>query len=271
VTEQSSSPAGHTAARLRGAGCVFAEDEAAALAERFSDPADLGAAVDRRCEGMPLELVLGQANFAGVTVTVQPGVFLPRRRAAALVEVADEVGRTLLPSVTASAQRPVTALDLGCGTGAIAAALRDRQPTWAVHASDIDPAAVWCAQVNAERFGFAVHQSDWLDGLPASLRKRLDLIVAHLPYVPTNELTLLPRDYRAAEPTATVDGGADGLAPWRAVARQCVRWLAPHGCVLTQVTADQEAAAAAIAVDAGLRPETVRYDDSVVVAASARD
>lgn len=254
--------------RLRSAGCVYAEEEAALITARFCTDLDREAAIDKRCAGTPLELVLGEATFAGVRVGVRPGVFLPRRRAEALVDLSDRLGREREGHREKAAdRRPITALDLGCGTGAIAAALRTRHPTWSVHASDVDPVAVSCAQSNADRFGFAVHRSDWLDDLPRHLLGEFDLITAHLPYVPTADLALLPRDYRAVEPVGAVDGGVDGLDPWRSVAGAVGRWLDPEGRVLTQVTAHQEQGAIAIAVRSGLQPEVVRYVDSVVIVA----
>jgi release factor glutamine methyltransferase len=252
--------------RLRRAGCVFAEEEAAIIADRFSAHADREAAVVRRCAGTPLELVIGTAAFAGVTVTVEPGVFLPRARAEVLVDMADRLARAARQG--GAGQRIVTALDLGCGSGAIAAALCARHAAWSVHASDLSPQAVHCARVNAERFGFTVHTSDWFNGLPADLLGSFALVVAHLPYVPTSQLQFIPRDYRAAEPTFTVDGGTDGLDPWRTVARACCRWLAPGGHILTQVAREQTREAVAIPERHHLRTEATQYADSVVVMAS---
>lgn len=251
--------------RLRQAGCVFAEQEAALISARFTSTADRSAAVEKRCAGTPLELVLGRVEFAGTTVVVRPQVFLPRHRAENLVEAVDAVGRTL--TNRRPADQPVTVLDLGCGTGAIAAALGARHPEWSIHASDVDLAAVECARLNALEFGFAVHRSDWFDGLPTQLRGQLDMVVAHLPYVPTDQIPLLPRDYRAAEPTASIDGGTDGLDPWRAVVASCSGWLRTNGHVLTQLTSAQQAAAAEIADTVGLVATSIEYADSVVVSA----
>ena len=73
-------------ARLRAAGCVFAEEEAAELLAAAADPADLAVMVDRRVAGEPLETVLGWAGFCRLRVAVGPGVFVPRQRTALLVE-----------------------------------------------------------------------------------------------------------------------------------------------------------------------------------------
>ncbi|MEP6762031.1 MAG: methyltransferase domain-containing protein [Sporichthyaceae bacterium] len=252
------------AARLRAAGCVFAEREAALIEASFADPTEREDAVVRRCEGEPLEYVVGVAEFAGVTVEIGPPAFIPRARAADLVSAVDRALPRQPPGQSPQGGR-VVALDLGCGCGAIAAALRQRHPDWDVHASDIDPAALLYAHCNAAAFGFSVHEGDWFDALPVDLVGRLDVIVAHLPYVPSSEVAHLPRDFRDAEPRATVDGGRDGLDPWRRVVTLCRQWLAANGILLTQVSRAQIDAAAAIARDSSLDVETIDLEDSAVL------
>ena len=65
---------------LRAAGCVFAEDEARLLVSEARTPAELAVMVDRRAAGQPLEYVLGWADFCGLRIAVDPGVFVPRPR-----------------------------------------------------------------------------------------------------------------------------------------------------------------------------------------------
>src|SRR3954447_894061 len=118
------------AARLRAAGCAFAEEEAAGIRRVLAAGGPPGV-VAARARGVPLEQALGLARFAGVDVALDPGVFVPRHRAAVLVDAAAE-----------AVPRPRVVVDLGCGSGAIAAALTRRLPRAAVHACDIDAAAV---------------------------------------------------------------------------------------------------------------------------------
>ena len=75
-------------ARLRAAGCVFAEDEARLLMTTARTPDELDAMVERRAAGLPLEQVLGWAEFCGLRIAVDPGVFVPRRRTEFLVQQA---------------------------------------------------------------------------------------------------------------------------------------------------------------------------------------
>src|SRR5438105_13868597 len=79
--------------RLRAAGCVAAEDEARLLVAAARTPADLAAMVDRRAAGLPLEHILGWAEFCGLRIAVDPGVFVPRRRTEFLVRQAAALAR----------------------------------------------------------------------------------------------------------------------------------------------------------------------------------
>src|SRR5215469_2899044 len=97
-------------ARLRAAGCVFAEDEARLLAAAADSPAELDTLVERRVRGLPLEQGVGWAEFRGLRIFVDPGVFVPRRRSEFLVETAIALARP---------PGRVVIVDLCCGTGAL--------------------------------------------------------------------------------------------------------------------------------------------------------
>ncbi|MEZ7002895.1 putative protein N(5)-glutamine methyltransferase [Streptomyces sp. AD55] len=220
------------AALLRAAGCVFAEDEADLLLAAARTPGELRALVARRAGGLPLELVLGWARFHGLRVAVAPGVFVPRRRTEHLVDQA-----------LAHAPGAAVVVDLCCGSGAVGAALAAALDRPEVHAADIDPAAVRCARGNLAAFGGRVHTGDLFDALPATLRGRVDLLAANVPYVPTGEVPLLPAEAREHEPPAALDGGADGLDVLRRVAAGARDWLAPGGALLTETGRAQVPAA----------------------------
>src|SRR5260370_2611544 len=207
--------------RLRAAGCVFAEDEARLLISAARTPGELDAMVDRRAAGLPLEHVLGWAEFCGLRLAMEPGVFVPRRRTEFLVQQA-----------TALARPGDVIIDLCCGAGAIGAALAAAVTQAEVHAVDIDPAAVRCARRNAagfEGFGGHVYEGDLYEPLPAGLRSRVGVLVANVPYVPTGEIRFLPPEARAHEPLGALDGGTDGLDVLRRVAAARRRPRAPAG------------------------------------------
>jgi release factor glutamine methyltransferase len=227
-------------ARLRAAGCVFAEDEAALLIATAASPEELDAMVERRAAGLPLEQVLGWAEFCGLRIAVDPGVFVPRRRTEFLVEQGALLARP-----------GVIVVDLCCGAGAIGAALAAAAEHAELYAVDIDPAAARCARRNVPG---PVYEGDLYQPLPARLRGRVGIVTANVPYVPTGEIAFLPPEARAHEPRVALDGGPDGLDVLRRVAAGAPTWLAPGGHLLIE-TSERQAPLAATAFEAnGLVP-----------------
>jgi release factor glutamine methyltransferase len=251
--------------RLRAAGCVFAEDEARLLMSAARTPAELHAMVDQRVAGLPLEQVLGWAEFCGLRITVAPGVFVPRRRTEFLVRQAvvllggDETLIPPRPPRGAIARPGDVIVDLCCGAGAIGAALAATVERAEVYAADIDPAAVRCARQNlpADR----VYQGDLYAPLPVGLRGRVAILAANVPYVPSEEIGFLPPEARAHEPRAALDGGADGLDVLRRVAAGAAGWLAPGGHLLSETSERQAPLAEAVLAAVGLTARVARSAD----------
>ncbi len=252
-------------ARLRAAGCVFAEEEAAALLAAATDPGTLAAMVARRVAGEPLETVLGWAGFCGLRVAVGPGVFVPRQRTALLVERAV----ALLRSVRGT---PVV-VDLCCGSGAVGLAVATGLGPVELHAADVDPVAVGCARRNLAAVGGRVHQGDLYAALPDSLRGRVDLLAANAPYVPSAAIASMPPEARDAEPRTALDGGPDGTDLQRRVAAGARSWLAPGGVLLVETSARQASLTAAAVRRGGLHATVVRDDerDATVVVGTATE
>jgi release factor glutamine methyltransferase len=239
-------------ARLRAAGCVFAEDEAGLLLESAASAAELEALLGRRVGGEPLEQVLGWAAFRGLRIAVEPGVFVPRRRTQLLVQEAVAV---------AGPARPLVVIDLCCGSGAIGVAVAHVLGGVQLHAADVDPAAVRCARRNVGPVGGQVHEGDLYAALPTALRGRVDLLLANAPYVPTGAVALMPPEARDHEPRTALDGGADGLDVQRRVIAGALGWLAPSGAVLIESSIHQAAGTAAALIAAGLVPRTVHDEE----------
>jgi release factor glutamine methyltransferase len=238
--------------RLRAAGCVFAEDEARLLEEAASTPEELDTLVGKRVSGLPLEQVVGWAEFRGLRIAVEPGVFVPRPRSEFLV-------RTAIALTTAA--EPVI-VDLCCGTGALGLAVATAFPAARLHAADVDAAAVRCARRNVLPAGGRVYQGDLFAPLPAQLRKTVTVLICNAPYVPTDEVSFLPPEAREHEPRVALDGGPDGLAVLRSVAAQAPRWLAPGGQLLVETSERQAPPMADAMARAGLSPQ-VHSDDEL--------
>jgi release factor glutamine methyltransferase len=246
--------------RLRAAGCVFAEDEARLLVDEAASAAELEILVARRVAGEPLEHVLGWAEFSGLRIAVAAGVFVPRRRTEVLVEAAVTLARP-----------GAVVVDLCCGSGALGLAVATAVDGVELHAADVDPAAVACARANVARVGGRAYSGDLFEALPAALRGRVDVLLANVPYVPTEAIALMPPEARLHEARVALDGGADGLDVARRVIVAAPLWLAPGGSLLFETGEDQAPAAVAAVTAAALRARLVTDDErgaTVVVGTS---
>ncbi|WP_211293943.1 putative protein N(5)-glutamine methyltransferase [Lentzea kentuckyensis] len=234
--------------RLRAAGCVFAEEEAALLAEAATSPEHLEELVAQRVGGLPLEHVVGWAEFCGQRIVVTKGVFVPRHRTELLVDLATDL-------------KPELIVDLCCGSGAVGAVLQHRLPNATVYAADIDPTAVECARQNLTN----VFEGDLFDALPAHLKGHIDVVVANVPYVPTDDIQFMPPEAREYEARVALDGGTDGLEVMRRVAAQATTWLRPGGRLMSETSARQAPAALDAFRTAGLDAELITGEDSAAV------
>ncbi|QFU97691.1 Peptide chain release factor N(5)-glutamine methyltransferase [Luteimicrobium xylanilyticum] len=241
--------------RLRAAGCVFAEDEAAVLVEEAAgSDVRLEELAARRVAGEPLELVVGHVDFGGLRLAVAPGVFVPRQRT---VLLADEAVR-LAADVEGAGRAPVV-VDLCCGAGAVGAVVAARVPAAVVHAADVDPAAVAVARTNLPSARVAA--GDLFDALDDAIRGRVDVLAANAPYVPTEAIATMPPEARLFEGAVALDGGADGLDVQRRILTGAPAWLAPGGHVLIETSERQAATSAAAFRAAGLEGVRVVRDD----------
>lgn len=243
-----SMPLPSVADRLRAAGSVFAEDEARLLLSAAHTQSELDTMIDQRVAGLPIEHIVGWAEFCGQRVAVEAGVFVPRPRTEFLVRRA-----------VALAGPKAVVVDLCTGSGAVATAVTAAADVGELHATDIDPAAARCARRNLG--GERVHEGDLFEPLPASLRLRIDIAVANTPYVPSREIERLPREARLHEVRVALDGGGDGLDIQRRVARSARAWLAPGGHLLVESSERQASTTAEIFGRSGLVPSVARSDE----------
>lgn len=253
--------------RLRAAGCVFAEDEARLLTSAAQTPDALAAMVERRAAGMPLEHLLGWADFCGLRISVDPGVFVPRRRTEFLVRQA-----AALASTCHKVKERAVVVDLCCGSGAVGAALAAALDRVELHAVDVDPLAVRCASRNVASAHGQVYKGDLYDPLPATLRGRVDILVANAPYVPTEAMALMPPEARIHESRVALDGGADGLDVLRRVTASAPQWLAVGACLLVETSERQAPQTLETFARSGLLARVVSSDelDATVVIGTPR-
>jgi release factor glutamine methyltransferase len=257
-------------AELRAAGCVSAGAEARWLLEEAMElaPGEFGgrggdtvpepararlaAMTARRAAGEPLQYVVGWAPFGPLRLAVGPGVFVPRPETEGLAELA---------AVRLRAQpEPRVAVDLCTGCGAVACFLADAVPGARVLATELDPGALVWAERNAARHGVELAAGDLDQPLPPEEAGRVRVLTANVPYVPSDQIELLPRDVRDHEPRLALDGGPDGLDVLRRVAALAPGWLAVGGVLLSEIAEDQGADAVRVLADAGLAKVRLHHD-----------
>jgi release factor glutamine methyltransferase len=204
--------------------------------------------VRQRIQGVPLQHLLGTAEFHGREFLCDARALVPRPETEQLVDLA-------LQSKIEN-QKPKI-LDVGTGSGVIAITLALALPEASVTAIDISPAALALAHENAARLGASVAFVEG-DLLPAEPEK-FDLIVANLPYIPSGEIPTLSREVQR-DPHSALDGGADGLDLVRHLIDRAVPRLEPGGKMLLEIGHDQAAAVAEIFAAHGYRDIAIHKD-----------
>jgi release factor glutamine methyltransferase len=259
-------------AKLRAAGCVFAEEEARLLAAATTSAGQLDALVEKRAGGVPLEQLLGWAEFCGMRIGVDAGVFVPRRRTEFLVgQAALLLQSSGQPLHSAEGNRPPVVVDLCCGSGAVGAALAVLAGPVELHASDLDPTAVRCARRNLRPLAGTVYEGDLYSALPARLRGRVEVLAVNAPYVPSAGVRTMPQEARLHEPLVSLDGGVDGLDVQRRVAAAAPQWLAPGGHLLVETSRGQAPQTVDLFLRNGLTARVASSDelDATVVIGSS--
>ncbi|HHY36301.1 MAG TPA: peptide chain release factor N(5)-glutamine methyltransferase, partial [Firmicutes bacterium] len=198
----------------------------------------------RRAAGEPLQYLTGEREFMGLDFRVTPAVLIPRPETEIVVETALELARQEL---SPAKDKPLTLVDLGTGSGAIAVSLARFLPGARVYGVDISGAALAVAWENARRHGVADRITlccgDFLTPLAAvGLFSRVDLLVSNPPYIPRGDLDNLPREVRVFEPRRALDGGEDGLEFYRRLAAGAPAFLRPGGWLVLEVGQGQAAA-----------------------------
>lgn len=234
--------------------------------------------VTRRGAGEPVQYVIGEQEFYGRPFEVTPDVLIPRPETELLVEAILKYGAELWPygvvalseaarGEAASAQgeaalnaRPLTAVDIGAGSGAISVTLAAEAPAWRVCAGDISPAALAVAKRNALRAGTAVdfRLGDLLEPFEGL---ETDILVSNPPYIPGEDIAGLQREVRDHEPRTALDGGADGLDPYRRMMEQLALLPAPPRLIGFELGFGQAGQVAALLKAAGHWEEIITIDD----------
>lgn len=215
--------------------------------------------VKRRGAGEPLQTLIGETGFYSRSFKVEPGVFIPRPETELLVERCV----ALLTGGTSSLLAPV-AVEIGCGTGVIGVSLAAEIPRLRVWATDVNPRAVALTETNARRLGVAARvearEGRGFAPLPSALRGGVHLLVSNPPYIATGVIPTLAREVAEHDPVEALDGGADGLDAYRALAARAGEWLAPDGLLALEIGHDQAESVPTLFADAGFEDLRVQED-----------
>jgi len=208
----------------------------------------------RRIKGEPVAYLLGRKEFWSVTFKVSPAVLIPRPQTETLIEGALKVY---------PAESSPSVLEIGTGSGAIAIALATELPKASIIATDISAHALSVAEKNAAANGVSSSITFVEGELFAPVEAKgtsFDLIISNPPYIPTEEIPLLPPGIRDYEPRVALDGGSDGLESYRKLVEQSHDYLKPGGCLILEVGSGQsEEVCIIISQTVGFSPpETLR-------------
>lgn len=203
--------------------------------------------VRRRLRYEPVSYIRGQKEFWSLDFEVRPGVLVPRPDTELLVELC----RGRIDFLLESGVESPAVLDVGTGSGAIAVALAHERPAAHIRAADISSDALALASDNAQRNGVEVEfiLSDLLQGIEAPIA--VDILVANLPYISTDEFNGLSPDVAQWEPRLALDGGADGLDLVRRLIQQANSRLKPGAFLAFEVGATQTGATSQLLEAAG--------------------
>lgn len=209
-----------------------------------TDAARALALIDRRVAREPVGRILGHREFWTIDLALNPDTLEPRPDTETVVEAVLRA----IPDRNAS----LHLLDLGTGTGCILLALLAELPNARGLGVDLSPLAVEAAAGNAERNGLSsrarFQTGDWGNGL----KDRFDIVVSNPPYIPSAEIATLEPEVREHDPRRALDGGPDGLAPYRVIAAQLPELLVAGGLVAVEVGQGQAADVARLLAAQGI-------------------
>lgn len=212
--------------------------------------------LQRRVSGEPVQYILGGTEFYGRFFYVNPSVLIPRPETEILVEHVLREAREL-------GSIPLHVVEVGTGSGIIAATLLLEQPDWHITAIDISQEALQIAQENARFHGVEEHISwihgEYLTSLPRETY--IDILVSNPPYIPSNVVTMLDKEVKDFEPRLALDGGSDGLDPYRKMMKQLQERVNRPRLICFEIGAEQGHDVTLIIEDAFPKAEVYVYPD----------
>lgn len=210
---------------------------------------------ERRIAHEPVARILGRKEFWGLDLELSGDTLVPRPDTETIVEAALESLRS-----ASRASQAMSIADIGTGTGAILLALLTELDDATGVGTDISAGALATAEANARRLGLANRALFVRCDFAAALSGPFDLIVSNPPYIRSGDMASLEADVRDHDPHLALDGGADGLAAYRAIVPQAMSLLRPGGVLVFEVGHDQSGEVAQLMQAAGFVPGAAKAD-----------
>ena len=215
--------------------------------------------IDRRAEGEPLQYIVGEQEFMGLSFNVNEAVLIPRQDTETLVETALSFAKNKKGSISI--------LDMCCGSGAIAISMAYFLPKSKLTACDISEAALNVARSNAKKNGVEKKinfiESDLY--MPVQKKKpmkdKFDMILCNPPYIPSDVIPTLQREIKDHEPVAALDGGKDGLDFYRKMVTDSAVHLKKGGYILFEIGHDQADEVTALLEEEGCYKDIFTHKD----------
>ena len=208
---------------------IFGEQDTEVSEEQ---QAALDELLERRYNREPLAYLLGQREFYGINVMLTPAVLIPRPETEGLVEHA------LFMALMGMESTDLIIADVGTGSGAIAINLAIHLPAAKIFAVDVADEVLDVAAFNIRAHGVSERVTLGIGDLLEPVPEPIDLIVANLPYIPTDRISTLQPEIRQ-EPALALDGGPDGLDLIRRLLTQAESKLKDSGIILLEMEPDQ--------------------------------
>ena len=188
-----------------------------------------------RAKGMPVQYITGHQEFMGLDFHVTPDVLIPRPDTETLVELAIQEANSM--------DKPLTIVDIGTGSGAIALSLAHYIKDVQIHTIDISSKAIEIAKKNAKSLSLEkkvdFYQGDLLSPIKGLLEGKVDLLVSNPPYITSKDMLSLQREVKDFEPSLALDGGMEGLDFYDKIINQGMDYLSYQGKIILEIGHDQ--------------------------------
>ena len=223
-----------------------------AFPERLTlDQAHFFKLIERRIEGEPLSRIKGMREFYGRSFKISPAVLDPRPESELIIDCTKSLSKN----------RPFkTILDIGTGSGILAISLLCEFPNSVAIGVDCARDALNITKENAQLHGvdqrLTLYEGEWVP--PPT--QAFDLIVSNPPYIKTQDIDGLSREVKAYDPHLALDGGEDGLDPYRAIASKLAVYCQPNSVILFEIGMGQQAAVISIMAEYGFNHEATHHD-----------